>query len=190
VFVANFLILMQLGAKHVESPFIEFGQISTGLYFLYFTVVMYGVTLIENTFVDLRSLDKKDSPVSQKLITEFPGGVLLCGIETLLHIVELLHMDVPSGAELYDLVREKADPNSSMTEEIEKYVQTKVDQVTKATNDVLTSTDTAGDTQEHVDECRSHAELERDETINELKEAEQIAKDYYEDDKSESDKDD
>jgi quinol-cytochrome oxidoreductase complex cytochrome b subunit len=53
VFVANFLILMQLGAKHVESPFIEFGQISTVLYFLYFTVVMYGVTLLENTFVEL-----------------------------------------------------------------------------------------------------------------------------------------
>jgi ubiquinol-cytochrome c reductase cytochrome b subunit len=53
VFVANFLILMQLGAKHVESPFIEFGQISTVLYFLYFTIVMYGVTLLENTFVEL-----------------------------------------------------------------------------------------------------------------------------------------
>jgi len=53
VFVANFLILMQLGAKHVESPFIELGQISTVLYFLYFTVVMYAVTLVENTFVDL-----------------------------------------------------------------------------------------------------------------------------------------
>jgi len=58
VFVANFLILMQLGAKHVESPFIEFGQISTVLYFLYFTVVMYGITLIENTFVEL-NLSKK-----------------------------------------------------------------------------------------------------------------------------------
>lgn len=33
VFVANFLILMQIGAKHVETPFIEFGQISTVLYF-------------------------------------------------------------------------------------------------------------------------------------------------------------
>lgn len=54
-FLANFLVLMQLGAKHVESPFIEFGQISTVLYFLYFTVVMYGVTLIENSFIDLRS---------------------------------------------------------------------------------------------------------------------------------------
>ncbi|RYE15689.1 MAG: hypothetical protein EOP34_02170 [Rickettsiales bacterium] len=51
--MANFLILMQLGAKHVESPFIEFGQISTVLYFLYFTVVMYGVTTFENSFTDL-----------------------------------------------------------------------------------------------------------------------------------------
>jgi ubiquinol-cytochrome c reductase cytochrome b subunit len=42
---------MQLGAKDVQFPFIEFGQIST---VLYFTVIMYGVTIIENTFVDLR----------------------------------------------------------------------------------------------------------------------------------------
>jgi len=53
VFIANFLILMQLGAKHVESPFIEFGQISTILYFLYFTVIMYSITYIENSFVEL-----------------------------------------------------------------------------------------------------------------------------------------
>jgi ubiquinol-cytochrome c reductase cytochrome b subunit len=59
IFVANFLILMQLGAKHVESPFIEFGQISTVLYFLYFSVVMYGVTLVENTLVDLRTVTVK-----------------------------------------------------------------------------------------------------------------------------------
>ena len=57
VFVANFLILMQLGAKHVESPFIEFGQLSTVLYFLYFAVIMYFATYIENTFSDL-SLNK------------------------------------------------------------------------------------------------------------------------------------
>lgn len=54
VFIANFLILMQLGAKHVESPFIEFGQISTVLYFLYFIVVMYGATSFENSFVELK----------------------------------------------------------------------------------------------------------------------------------------
>jgi ubiquinol-cytochrome c reductase cytochrome b subunit len=49
VFVANFLILMQLGAKHVESPFIELGQISTILYFSYFLVIVPSVSLIENT---------------------------------------------------------------------------------------------------------------------------------------------
>ena len=51
IFVANFLLLMQLGAKHVESPFIEFGQISTVIYFLYFTFVIYCLTMLENTLV-------------------------------------------------------------------------------------------------------------------------------------------
>jgi len=52
-FVANFLVLMQLGAKHVESPFIEFGQISTILYFSYFLVTVPLITYIENTLIDL-----------------------------------------------------------------------------------------------------------------------------------------
>jgi len=73
VFVANFLILMQLGAKHVESPFIELGQISTVLYFLYFTVVMYSVTLTENSLVHLsftslplQSIDEGSTNLSLK----------------------------------------------------------------------------------------------------------------------------
>jgi ubiquinol-cytochrome c reductase cytochrome b subunit len=53
IFVANFLILMQLGAKHVESPFIEFGQVSTILYFLYFLIIVPGVTYIENSLTYL-----------------------------------------------------------------------------------------------------------------------------------------
>jgi ubiquinol-cytochrome c reductase cytochrome b subunit len=53
VFVANFLILQQLGAKHVESPFIEFGQISTALYFAHFLVIVPVVSIIENTLVEL-----------------------------------------------------------------------------------------------------------------------------------------
>jgi len=53
VFVANFLILMQLGAKHVESPFIELGQISTILYFSHFLVIMPLVSFVENTLVEL-----------------------------------------------------------------------------------------------------------------------------------------
>jgi ubiquinol-cytochrome c reductase cytochrome b subunit len=58
IFVANFLVLMQLGAKHVESPFIEFGQISTVLYFAYFIVIMPAISIIENTLVDLRVSNK------------------------------------------------------------------------------------------------------------------------------------
>jgi len=53
VFVANFLVLMQLGAKHVEFPFIEFGQISTVLYFSHFLIIMPIVSLIENSLTEL-----------------------------------------------------------------------------------------------------------------------------------------
>jgi ubiquinol-cytochrome c reductase cytochrome b subunit len=52
-FVTNFLILMQLGAKHVESPFIEFGQISTVVYFGHFLIITPFVSIIENTLVDI-----------------------------------------------------------------------------------------------------------------------------------------
>jgi ubiquinol-cytochrome c reductase cytochrome b subunit len=54
VFVANFLILMQLGAKHVESPFIEFGQLSTILYFSHFIIIMPLSSLLENTLMEIR----------------------------------------------------------------------------------------------------------------------------------------
>ena len=52
VFIANFLILMQLGAKHVESPFIEFGQISTVLYFAHYLIIVPCVSLLENSFIE------------------------------------------------------------------------------------------------------------------------------------------
>jgi len=51
--VVNFLILMKLGACHVETPFIELGQLSTLLYFGYFVVIVSVISLIENTLVDL-----------------------------------------------------------------------------------------------------------------------------------------
>jgi ubiquinol-cytochrome c reductase cytochrome b subunit len=53
IFIANFLILLQLGAKHVESPYIEFGQISTALYFAHFFVIIPFITLLENSLIDL-----------------------------------------------------------------------------------------------------------------------------------------
>jgi ubiquinol-cytochrome c reductase cytochrome b subunit len=57
VFIANFVILMQLGAKHVESPFIEFGQISTVLYFAHFLILVPVISLLENSLVELASLN-------------------------------------------------------------------------------------------------------------------------------------
>ena len=55
IFVVNFLILMQLGAKHVESPFIELGQVSTILYFSHFLIIIPLVTLMENSLIELNN---------------------------------------------------------------------------------------------------------------------------------------
>jgi ubiquinol-cytochrome c reductase cytochrome b subunit len=46
---------MVLGAKHVESPFIEFGQISTVIYFSHFLIIVPVVSLIENSLIDLNT---------------------------------------------------------------------------------------------------------------------------------------
>jgi len=51
IFVANFLILMKLGACHVETPFIELGQISTILYFGHFLVTVPVTSFIENLII-------------------------------------------------------------------------------------------------------------------------------------------
>ena len=59
IFIGNFLILMQLGAKHVESPFIELGQISTVIYFSYFLIIVPLISLFENSLIDLATLKKK-----------------------------------------------------------------------------------------------------------------------------------
>jgi quinol-cytochrome oxidoreductase complex cytochrome b subunit len=53
IFVTNFLLLLTLGAKHVESPYLEFGQISTALYFAYFIFLVPLISVIENTLIDL-----------------------------------------------------------------------------------------------------------------------------------------
>ncbi len=45
-------------SKHVESPFIEFGQISTIIYFSYFLVIVPVTSLLENSLIEL-SINKK-----------------------------------------------------------------------------------------------------------------------------------
>ena len=56
IFVGNFLILMELGAKHVESPFIEFGQICTVLYFAHFLIIVPLISLLENSLIELAAI--------------------------------------------------------------------------------------------------------------------------------------
>ena len=46
---------MQLGAKHVEAPFIVFGQISTVIYFAHFLIIVPLISLIENSLIELSS---------------------------------------------------------------------------------------------------------------------------------------
>ena len=66
IFLGNFLILMKLGAKHVESPFIEFGQISTALYFSYFLIIVPAVTLLENSLIELATLKDENTATSSQ----------------------------------------------------------------------------------------------------------------------------
>lgn len=67
VFIANFLILMQLGAKHVESPFIELGQISTVIYFSYFLIVVPFISLLENSLIELSTAKNIENTPSKGL---------------------------------------------------------------------------------------------------------------------------
>jgi ubiquinol-cytochrome c reductase cytochrome b subunit len=60
IFISIFLILMVLGAKHVESPYIELGQISTLIYFTYFLVLVPFIGLLENSLNELNNLNIKD----------------------------------------------------------------------------------------------------------------------------------
>jgi ubiquinol-cytochrome c reductase cytochrome b subunit len=59
IFVANLILLMILGAKHVETPFIELGQIATLVYFLFFIVMVPMAGIFENSINDFYTQVKK-----------------------------------------------------------------------------------------------------------------------------------
>jgi ubiquinol-cytochrome c reductase cytochrome b subunit len=58
-FTVNFIILMLLGAKHVEYPFIELGQISTVIYFAYFLIIVPKISLLENSLIEYVTRKRK-----------------------------------------------------------------------------------------------------------------------------------
>lgn len=51
----SFIILLQLGALHVEAPFVTLGQITSVYYFGWFIVLLPLSALIDNTFGDILS---------------------------------------------------------------------------------------------------------------------------------------
>jgi quinol-cytochrome oxidoreductase complex cytochrome b subunit len=53
VLVATFFILLAMGARHAEAPYILIGQVATALYFSYFLLFVPVVSTIENTLADL-----------------------------------------------------------------------------------------------------------------------------------------
>jgi len=61
IFIGNFLILMLLGAKHVEFPYIEFGQISTFLYFANFLILVPLFSLFETSLNELENNDNSSN---------------------------------------------------------------------------------------------------------------------------------
>lgn len=57
---ANFILLMILGAKHVESPFIEIGMLSTLIYFMYFLLNIPSISFVENILLVIIPSENKE----------------------------------------------------------------------------------------------------------------------------------
>jgi ubiquinol-cytochrome c reductase cytochrome b subunit len=55
---------MVLGAKHVESPYIELGQVTTVIYFSYFLILVPFISLLENSLVELAGFDNTKKTLS------------------------------------------------------------------------------------------------------------------------------
>ena len=112
LFVGNFLILMELGAKHVESPFIEFGQISTVVYFAYFLIIVPLISLIENTLTEL-------SMESDDIRSQLPHSL------TIIHSTPLISWVQPiaraSRAGLY--TGNNIDPSNSIANKVPRVLK-------------------------------------------------------------------
>jgi len=77
IFVVNFLVLMLLGAKHVESPYIELGQICTVYYFAHFLIIVPLVSLFENSLIELsNSINNNINNIMQSVCTHTTTAVM------------------------------------------------------------------------------------------------------------------
>ena len=107
VFIGNFLILMQLGAKHVESPFIEFGQISTVLYFAHFLILVPFISLLENSLIELAVDQSKvaDSPRNSTVRDKYVAHALAINLYLLVPLLSIsYYLDKYYGNNLYGYI--------------------------------------------------------------------------------------
>jgi hypothetical protein len=95
---------MQLGAKHVETPFIEFGQISTVLYFSYFLIIIPCISLLENSLIELTS-DVKESSSTNNTSYYSLAKSNISGIISLLLIGTIFANEYNSSINLCDVPR-------------------------------------------------------------------------------------
>jgi hypothetical protein len=83
---------MALGAKHVESPFIELGQLSTVFYFSYFIIVVPFISVLENLLIDLnlKSINKfsNNAISSTSLSKDLRGKTLPLKLSNVIRPVE------------------------------------------------------------------------------------------------------
>ena len=53
ILVADFFLLMHIGAQHAEEPYVTLGAAATALYFSWYLFIVPLVGLIENTLIDI-----------------------------------------------------------------------------------------------------------------------------------------
>ena len=58
IFVFNFVLLGQIGACHVEVPYVLMGQIATFIYFAYFLIIVPVISTIENVLFHIGRVNK------------------------------------------------------------------------------------------------------------------------------------
>jgi len=185
VFVSIFLILMQLGAKHVESPFIEFGQICTVLYFLYYTMEMCGVTFFENTLLEVKFALGTTTPTptpSPKLISlpmdNFSEVVILQSVmlTEAVDIIETVINNLPAAEAVYDMAKNQVGDTLNA---IDAWGTSAVASVDSAVNTAQTAS-TEGLSPDTVKACINSATTLADAGKAEIEETIQVAKEIYE----------
>src|SRR6202167_5777220 len=76
IFSAIFLGLMVLGAKHVESPFIEYGQFHTIAYFSFFLIIIPLFSYYENSVMISEILNKhNNTPLRSSILGNIPNNL-------------------------------------------------------------------------------------------------------------------